>query len=622
MAIASTTNWEFRSLATANMLNGGGFNTANANFIADFTTDSNTANTNSPVLSSATYNFVAGDVGAWIYVKSGTNWTPGWYQIASVASNKATLSAAIGQAIQVSSQGIYGLNTVAGCATVGTPTSGNCGVDYSQQTTAITTKTDLACTTPSTTITSATGAFTPVMVGNIMHITAITGVGTLVGWYEIVSYVSATSVVLDSTPAPSNNGSSGTYYVGGALDLAGSLQDSFFEMIMGGNKVWVKNDAAYTLGAAISVVSTNSTAANSSFIIGYNSYRGDEPTGSSRPSIDLGALANTFGPYQFGRNFIFTGTNALPLVIGTGSRWRNIKSTNTSTTAGRRALSTSASDASFFMCETISQNGIGIELAGSNARAYGCYNHDSDIGISAASSRMGITLCLVESCKTASINCTATTVTGQFANNTLYGSEAKIGTGVNFAGTGNNSISLYNNIIYGFATGVNQATTQQFSNVGAYNDFFNNTTDVSLYSKDVTDLALDPGFVNASQLTGSTATIVGTVLTQSGGDFSTVTDNVDYIRVVSGTGATAGIYLITSHTSTTVTVNNTIGTNATADKVWVIPVGHNFQIGTNLKAVAFPGLFQGSETTSYLDTGAVQRQETTSSGGGGSYTFC
>src|ERR1035437_3502052 len=128
-----TSVFEVRSGATAGNVNGGGFNPANANFISNFT--ATVATGNSPVIASASYNFVAGDVGAWVYVKSGSNWTAGWYQIASVASNKATVNAAIGQAIQISN-GRYITNTVAGCATTASPTSGTCGIDYSQQTAA------------------------------------------------------------------------------------------------------------------------------------------------------------------------------------------------------------------------------------------------------------------------------------------------------------------------------------------------------------------------------------------------------------------------------------------------------------------------------------------------------
>ena len=83
MALAAGTIWESRASATTGNVNGAGFNPANAAAVTDLTTDANTANTNSPVVSSATYTFVAGDVNAWLYIVSGTNWTPGWYQIAS-----------------------------------------------------------------------------------------------------------------------------------------------------------------------------------------------------------------------------------------------------------------------------------------------------------------------------------------------------------------------------------------------------------------------------------------------------------------------------------------------------------------------------------------------------------
>src|ERR1041385_4090644 len=98
MALASTTVWDCRSTATSGNLNGGGFNPANANMVTDLAGTSCTGN--SPVVTSATYTFVAGDVGAKVYIKSGTNWTPGWYPIASVNAGAATLSAAIGAAAQ------------------------------------------------------------------------------------------------------------------------------------------------------------------------------------------------------------------------------------------------------------------------------------------------------------------------------------------------------------------------------------------------------------------------------------------------------------------------------------------------------------------------------------------
>src|SRR6185369_16734786 len=124
--------------------NAGAFDPATnvANMLTDLA--ATVATGNSPVVTSASYNFVAGDVGSWLFISSGTNWTPGWYKIASVGSNAATLSAAIGAAILYATGGPFGLNTAAGCATTASPTSGTGSVDYSQAGTPAVSNTNLA----------------------------------------------------------------------------------------------------------------------------------------------------------------------------------------------------------------------------------------------------------------------------------------------------------------------------------------------------------------------------------------------------------------------------------------------------------------------------------------------
>ncbi len=89
------------------------------------------------------------------------------------------------------------------------------------------------------------------------------------------------------------------------------------------------------------------------------------------------------------------------------------------------------------------------------------------------------------------------------------------------------------------------------------------------------------------------------------------------MRIVSGTGVTAGIYGIASVDSETqITTDITLTAEATANKVFSIPVGHNYAIGTNLKAGGFPGAFPAGLTTGYTDIGAAQRQESGTTGGG------
>lgn len=607
MALATGTLFTITASATTANVNGAGFNTGNANFPTDAAATSATGN--SPVISSATYTFVAGDVGAWVYVKTGTNWTPGFYQITSVDGGAATVNAAIGAAVQYSStSGTYIPNTVAGVATVASPSSGTFGVDYSQGDTANSVITNAASAGASTTLTSASNPWTPVSVGNFFHLTTA-GVGGfgLVGWYEIVSYVAADQVTTDRT---TNNGTAlvdGTGYTGGAGRL-NALEDEFCEMLPAGAMVFIKS-GTYTLSASISVASSASTATNPIMWTGFTSVRGDTCNGSSRPLI-TGTSQITTGSTWMLRNIYISSTASAAIVGGTESKYINCRFVNTSATTTRIAFS-AAANVSLVGCEMVSQNGSASSNGANQTRLYGCYLHDSSTGMLSTTGAVAIIGCLFEANDAATIN---TAATGQviLINNTFYGREAKTTGGCAFTGASSTGKSIGNNIFYGLGTALNFTTLQPID-IGANNDFFNNTTDATNYYRASNALAVDPQFAEATQITGTTATTTGSVLTQSGGDFSTVTDNIDYLHVLSGTGVTTGIYLVTSHTGTTLTVNNALGTSSGGDVVYYVTTGHNFQIGTNLKAAGFPGFGtnMAMETTSYTDVGGVQRQEPT-----------
>lgn len=612
MALTSGMLWEIRDTAATGNTGGAGFNTANASFPTDLA--ATVATGNAPVVTSATYTFVAGDVGSWVYIKSGTNWTPGFYQIASVAGGAATLSAAIGAALQLNAtMNRYIANTVAGVATVASPTAGTYGVDYSQQDTAKSTATDFAAVGASSTLTSATAAFTPVMVGNVFHQTTTgTGAFGVAGWYEIVSYTNATTVTTDRTTNSGTASVACTGFVGGAGRFNG-LEDEFLEMLPGASRVFIKN-GSYTLSAAISVASTNSTATLVTMIRGYNSVRGDTPTGSQRPTLIAGANAVRMGQFQFMYNLIWTTTAAAGidnLSSAQVMRHYNCKFLNTSTTAGRAAATYSNFNQIAFNCEYISQNGIGVITSSGNVSLFGCYVHDCVSGYSTAGTTYSIVNCIFENNLTNAMLLTSGTPIAKIYNNTIYGRETPMGTGLNFSTSNTSSSNIYNNIFYGLASGVTFVTSASEANESENNDFFNNTSDVTLFYKSATDVALNPQFVGATQITGSTASGSGSVLTDTNADFSSVTDNVDFVHVLSGTGATLGCYLITAHTTTTLTCNNAVGTNATANRTYFIGTGHNFNIGSNLKGIGFPGLITGSETTGYMDIGAIQRLEPT-----------
>jgi hypothetical protein len=448
------------------------------------------------------------------------------------------------------------------------------------------------------------------MVGNGGYL--VSGTNATVGWYEITAVSAGVSITVDRN-CTTGVGASIVFNVGGAMSLNSTLDDSLFEAFVGGNTVYVKS-GTFTLGQSISVASASSTSANPVVMRGYGSTRGDNPRGSTRPVFTCAANTMVFGQFWQVYGCQFTITTAGGVTFGTSCSMFYCYCLNTSTTAARAAISPT-SDSCITGCEIISQNGTGLTTAlGLNVS--GCYIHDCATGIltGASTGRFSITNCIIESCRDFGIDIALTSTGAVIESNTIYGAEAKSpGTGVRIGASAAN-IRFFNNIIYGWTTGLSQTTAALKSNVGAYNCFNNNTTNTTNYTLDATDITTNPSFTGASQLTGTTANTSGSVLTQSGGDFSSVTDNIDFLRVVSGTGVTTGLYLITAHTSTTVTTNNALGTSSSNNDVWVIPVGHNLAVGTNMKAAGYPGAFSSnaSETTGYLDLGAVQRQETSS----------
>ena len=606
MALATSTIWQIQASATTGNVNGAGFNSNSANFLTDLT--ATVANTSAPVVASASYNFVAGDVGNYVYVKSGTSWQAGWYKIASVASNAATLTATIGSVITaISAQGVVTLNTVVGCTSNATATlsGGTWGLDYSQ--------TDTATATSSTATSSGAGSVilfagaTASMIGNIVHV--ISGTNFTAGWYEITAATAGVSVTTDRA-VTTGVGATGVINVGGAGRMNG-LEDTFQSILPTASVIYVKN-GSYTFSGAISTANANNTTTNPAFWLGYNATRGDTCVGTNRPLFALGANACSFGANQLFRNFNFTTSAAGGIV--TSSPINNCKIVNNSATANRIAFGgNSAID-----CEFVSQNGTALSNASAMYIA-GCYIHDSNIGITNTASTITAVGNIIEACASGITN--STSGSNLIQNNTIYGSEAKVGTGINLSLANSPSNKIANNIIYGCVTGISIGTGNANTNFSYFNDFFNNTTDVTNYLKSATDIALNPQFAGASQLVNTgTVTTSGSVLTDSGASFG-VTDNVDYLHVLSGTGVTVGCYLITSHTSTTLTVNNALGTGSSV--TYYVTHGHNFQIGTNLKALGFPNFINatGGQTTSYPDNGGVQRQEPSSGAAGGSFTF-
>lgn len=586
MAIPVTSLGEIRASATANNVNAGWFDPGNA-FSGTVDGAATSATGNSPVFSSASYAFVAGDDEAWVYIKSGTNWTPGFYQIASVSAGSATLRAAIGEAVQFNATtGKWEPNTVAGCATTASPTGGTFGVDYSQQDAAILTATDLVTDATGTTVTSAGAGFRLSMVGNGLHITA--GTNWTTGWYMIASFNSTSSVVIDRDASASGSPTGGTFFVGGAMSMNSTLDDDFLETATATNgtgscRIFVRQGTV-SMGEAVSLAANGGTQAPIR-IVGYASIRGDNPTGSTRPTLALGANTITLGLNWDLSYLILTGTAATMLTGNTNCRFLHVKGTNTSTTAARNVITT-AQDNLLTACEFVSYRGRAVNL-GTNADCTldSCFLHSSDILINsgANSGTVEIINCILESPVTAGFQSTAA-ITGRlmFRNCTIFGTSNTKGTGINLF-TGTTDVTIRSSIISGWVSGVVHADVQTVGD-DDYNDYHNNDTDVSNWQKGQNDIAVAPAFTNVGQVTGTAGQFVlanGRLLDTSKNFTSLGVVVGDKVHLISGTGVTAGIYGIIA-ISTDTNPNDTLeldinpGTNTTADKVYEITTGHNY----------------------------------------------
>lgn len=487
--------------------------------------------------------------------------------------------------------------------------------DYSQQDQAQYNAADLASvagTTNPSVITSASHNFVTADVGNLIHITA--GTNWTAGIYEIVS-VSGNAATLDRAVGTAVSLSSGTYFVGGAGLFSNSAWSTAFRaQTKAAQTVWFKAGGTFTFAAGFGGTIPLLGSVNTWFyLLGYNATRGDNPTGSNRPLLDVSATPPSVGGSSaYVANLIISGStigNSPVLTLAGNDHIQNSKFINKTTTAGQVALGISTRT-TVINSEAISYRGTALTTGGT-ALIMGCYLHDSNIGFQSGGGTTMINS-IVASNVTNAIK--EASVASVYIGNTVYGGETQIGTGITFSTGLNNGIKAYNNIFSGFVTAMNHTDALNLF-LEDFNDIYNSGTARTNVATGTNSVALNPQFSNVAEISGATATTSGSVLTQSGGNFSTVTDNVDFVYIVSGTGVTAGKYLITSHTTTTLTLDIAPGTSAVADKAFRISTGHNFIIGTNLKALAFPAAFPGGLTTSYTDPGAVQRSE-----GTGTYT--
>ena len=354
------------------------------------------------------------------------------------------------------------------------------GTDYSQQTAAQLSLTDLAMTAGGTTLTSATGGFTSAMIGNAIYIAS--GTNFVAGWYFITARADTNTVTIDRDATNASNATSGTGAVGGARV---TITDAFGEALIGGNTVWVRNAGTITQGANVSIASTSATVAAPISIVGYNSTRDDKPKETDRPTMAIGA--NLFSILVTGwvlKNIIFTTTSATGIVGPNNGVMTilNCKCTNTSATADRAAFSVRGCQ--FYQCEAVSTNGRAFYSTNLAFNMVGCYAHNSVDGLYTATALGGnIINCVFDTC---SSNGIVAQNKMSIVNCTIYNC------GVGIATSAYDMILIINNIIHSCTTGVS-ASSLNTSQIMDNNVFYNNNTNTSnMVAMGEYDLKTDP----------------------------------------------------------------------------------------------------------------------------------
>jgi hypothetical protein len=343
------------------------------------------------------------------------------------------------------------------------------GTDYSQSDSYYREWLDLACTANSTTVTSAGGNFDSSIVGSILNIYTAPGTGNTAGLYCVMTYVDPNTITIDRVIGTSNNMTNGYGRVGGRLLVP---LDAHFEQMVGGNKAWIRG-GTYTYTAAISVASTSSTATAPIVFEGYNTTRGDAPTGTNRPILNMSSNGLTFGQYWRTSHVRYDGSRSGQTLVsgGTGGIAYNCSFNNSGASA---TSSASQSFTYYILCELTAASGVAL-AGGTNNLLY-CYLHDSLTGASFASTNTGrFFYCVFDTLTNGLIQSAATGTGAQLHGCIFYKCTSY---GIKSDGAFLRTIPIMACIFHTCGTAISD-TVANGGMLIMYNIFYNNTTDIS-----------------------------------------------------------------------------------------------------------------------------------------------
>lgn len=547
MALSAGTLFEVRSTGSDTACSGG-FNPTNASMATDLA--ATVANTGAPVVTSASYTFQSTDIGAWLYIKSGTNWIAGWYQIASVAAGAATLTATVGAGVLAS----LVPSLVAGCATVASPSSGTWSVDYSQQSSAQISFTDMAI--DGTTNTKFTSAGNPVgknMIGNLVKVTS--GTGFTAQTVEIVSTATTTATCDKSLGTLSSTGGNGS--LGGALASPGLAAG----LMVAGTDTYVRTQllTPYQQNLTSTVNTSGSrvglgigVSGRPTRLIGYQTVRGDVAAFGSRPIIQV--ATGSGGVYAIA----MTGAQSACDQIDIDANGKACNGINVSSASGGRV----------FRCHVSGGAAVGIQASNPvECSATGC----TSFGI-----------LLVPGGAGTAVDCVAyANACSGFVGNT----ENAVCVGcISYGNTGASSD--------GFASGGSMFGYSCTAYGNGRDGFRLGTVSASYHLQN----CVSYGNAAYGYGSGAAATVGARIRNCAGGGNTTADYAVGSLFVVTGfVSLTASPF--TNAASGDFSLNNTAGA------------------GALLRAAAAPGVFPAGLTTGYADIGAVQHADPVGGGG-------
>jgi len=449
--------------------------------------------------------------------------------------------------------------------------SGTSGVpvDYSIQDANHFTSTAFKMKTTKNAIWNSSGtAFDTADVNNVLHITA--GTGWLAGWYQITAVdVNATATLDRNLVTSTYTANSGTGCLGGAFKIGGTLDDDFFEAKIAGNTIWIAA-GTYTLGETIASTVVG-TAIAPITVTGYNSSRGDAPVGSNRPLLNCGTYLFGLETYSIHNHLQFTGSGSFVVYLyGTYETFVNCKFSTTSLTGP--AFETSSGGACTLIgCELSARKGSAFQQQSVSHRLINCYIHDSATGIRSLANGLFVYGCVIETCTTGidSGSSADLRIIGNTIRNCLTG----------ISGSSSYGSSFINNIIADCVTGASWTTATPI-NFWDYNCWSNNDTAVSNVTKGSHDVTADALLVSGTAKgTDGVTSASGLVFTAATNPFGSVTTSDCLNITVAGTGATLGVYVISSVDGAG---QLTLATSAGASKTGItycITLGTDFTLG-------------------------------------------